>query len=208
MCYGSECYPLVTGDDPPRHMDLGCSGSSHPNRPGYGGAASRAALAPGQIVTFYLTDFAHGVSLPIYRTDQASAAGIEASMVSTFTGIADLPVDNILVESAQYVCVSCGTITAVTLQVPMNMEPNFPGFPRGRNEAVLLISDRISYGGAVEDCRSLGATCTSMNAQLVPDEVHILQSCDVYAVGMGSAGTDSTNGPVPLHDVIVAYSFA
>ena len=141
-----------------------------------------AALAPGQMVTFYLTDFAHGVSLPIYRTDQASAAGIEAYMVSTITGIADLPVDIILVESAQNVCVSCGTITAVTLQVPMNMQRNFPGFPRGRNEAVLLIGDRISYAGAVDGFTSFGATCASMNAQLVPDEVHILQSCDSVLV--------------------------
>jgi uncharacterized protein (TIGR03437 family) len=211
---------------------------------GYGVPPSRIALAPGQIITFYLTDFANGVSLPIYGTNQASAQGIEAFMVSAFTGIAYLPVDIFLVESAQNSCMACGSITAVTLQIPMNMQPNFPGFPDGRNEAVLLIGDHISAPGAAEGCRSFGATCTSINVQLVPDQVHILQSCDsvvvtnrtstcqplifhgdnslvtttspgkqgetlvAYAVGMGSAGTGSTNGPVPLQDVIVGFGFA
>jgi uncharacterized protein (TIGR03437 family) len=164
--------------------------------------------------------------------------------VSAFTGIAYLPVDIFLVESAQNSCMACGSITAVTLQIPMNMQPNFPGFPDGRNEAVLLIGDHISAPGAAEGCRSFGATCTSINVQLVPDQVHILQSCDsvvvtnrtstcqplifhgdnslvtttspgkqgetlvAYAVGMGSAGTGSTNGPVPLQDVIVGFGFA
>jgi hypothetical protein len=67
---------------------------------GYGVPPSRIALAPGQIITFYLTDFANGVSLPIYGTNQASAQGIEAFMVSAFTGIAYIPVDIFLVESA------------------------------------------------------------------------------------------------------------
>ncbi len=211
---------------------------------GYGVPPSRIALAPGQIITFYLTDFATGVSLPIYGTGQASAAGIEAFMLSTFTGLAYIQADIFLVESAQNTCMACGSITAVTLQVPLNMQPNFPGYPGGRNDAVLLIGDHISSPGPAEGCRSFGATCTSINVQLVPDQVHILQSCDsvvvanrtstcqplifhgdnslvtktnpgkegetlvAYAVGMGAADSGSSNGPVPLQDVIVGYGFA
>ncbi len=211
---------------------------------GYGlPAPSRVAIAPGQIITFYLMDFASGVSLPLYGTQQASAAGIEAYMVSTFTGIAYIQADIILVESA-LTCATCGSLTAVTLQIPMNMQPNFPGFPGGRNEAVLLIGDHISAPGAAEGCRSYGATCAQINVQLVPDQVHILRSCDsvlvtnrtstcqpliyhgdgspvtisnpgkegetlvAYTVGMGIGGTGSSNGPVPLQDVIVGYGFA
>lgn len=73
---------------------------------GYGVPPSRVPLAPGQIITFYLADFATGVSLPIYSTDQASAAGIEAFMVSTFTGIAYIQADIFLVESAQNTCMA------------------------------------------------------------------------------------------------------
>jgi hypothetical protein len=51
-------------------------------------------------------------------------------MVSTFTGIAYLQADIFLVESA-LTCATCGSLTAVTLQIPMNMQPNFPGFPGG-----------------------------------------------------------------------------
>jgi hypothetical protein len=144
---------------------------------GYGVPPSRIALAPGQIITFYLTDFANGVSRQ-FTDYQASAHGMETIVLSAFTGIAYLPVDIFLVESAQNSCMACGSITAVTLQIPMNMQPNFPGFPDGRNEAVLLIGDHISAPGAAEGCRSFGATCTSINVQLVPDQVHILQSCD------------------------------
>src|SRR5687767_4761690 len=96
---------------------------------GYGTSPSAVHVAPGQITTFYLPDYANNATLPIIGSERASAAGLFVLLTGVLkgnllTGSPGTPVEIVRIEQVTTTCVNCGRLTAVTLAMPMNLLPN------------------------------------------------------------------------------------
>lgn len=200
------------------------------------------AVAPGQIVTLFLyaqkplPDFpviAQNTPLPF------TLGGFSVQLVQTFSApvavplLAVFPVDNCY----GLYPLACGSMTAITVQIPRELTPNIPRAGRPSNFAIL----QVSVNGNPGDGIPLSA---------VTDQIHVLNTCDaapappidasagcqpvvkhwdgslvsltnpgipgetltLSAYGLGRSTNDPATGstarePIPLNDVEIGFRF-
>jgi uncharacterized protein (TIGR03437 family) len=148
-----------------------------------GGYRPPAALevAPGQVITL----FAHATNRPAQpmvarsRPLPTTLAGFSLSLRQTFATdsipvplLAVFPVDNCF-GLFPMVCVE---LTAITVQIPLELAPNVPGSGRPANFAVLTITENEM-------------TSEAFPLSPVSDNIHILTTCDATAALPGDTQT-------------------
>jgi len=127
-------------------------------------------VAPGQVITVFVTGIGNVTkkssagTLPLPTT----LAGISATLTELGPIIA-APILSVFPFSA---CVNnilapqpCGTITAVTLQIPFELLPNRPGIEAALLLAFLTISDQLGHA-------------VSLELNPVPDQIHLMDFLD------------------------------
>ncbi len=138
------------------------------------------SVAPGQIATFYVAGL-------------TSSAGVTA-IVQQMSGITAAPVQSIRSEPlcptvTSIVISGCGTLTAVTVQIPYELLPFCPSCaePVIATPPVLLISQN-----------GQGASAIQLNP--LEDEVHVITQCDA---ALGASAEPNYTGlpcsPVVTH---------
>ncbi|HEX5431620.1 MAG TPA: hypothetical protein VFW83_06620 [Bryobacteraceae bacterium] len=159
------------------------SGSSQP---------APVSVAPGQIVTFFVdgvppvgplrakggtplpTELA-GITATVRQGSDKPAPIVEVRPVSTCPDLVNIPEQNL-----------CGTLTAVTVQIPYELRPFCPlCLTLFQSPAQLIVSAN-------------GKSAASIELNPLADQVHILKSCDVSLQQFGSPQPLNTTGlPCP-----------
>ncbi|HXJ43933.1 MAG TPA: hypothetical protein VNH18_31900, partial [Bryobacteraceae bacterium] len=130
-------------------------------------------VAPGQVVTVFVTGIGNVTqkysagSLPL----PATLGGISATL--TESGPIAVPILAVFPFSACRNNIApqpCGTITAVTLQIPFELQPNIPGRLAPPSLAFLTISDQVGHSA-------------SMELNPVLDQIHVVGSVDTILAG-------------------------
>lgn len=134
-------------------------------------APARIRVAPGQIITFFVHDLGAQLSGPVRATSfplPTSLSGISAMWQQSST---QLPVPLLAAEPLNSCAESdqagCGD-TAVTVQIPFNIDADNPTVPRGApvpGATALFFVQNIQKAAA--------------NVQPIVDQVHLLRSCDM-----------------------------
>jgi uncharacterized protein (TIGR03437 family) len=124
-------------------------------------------LAPGQVITV----FAMGVGSSLKQTVLAGAGNLPTSLAGI--GVTIQPETTILVRILQVspatVCPNCGVMTAITIQIPYELQLPSPGLGPGHEFFV-------AENGVAGNWRDFNP---------VPDQVHILTVCDTVIGGSG-----------------------
>jgi uncharacterized protein (TIGR03437 family) len=146
-------------------------------------------VAPGQIVTFFVSGIGASLTGPV-RANTAvlptSLAGISA-MDAQFTPTVSIPIVSVepVPTCAYSTQPGCGSYTAVTVQMPFEMQTNCPG------EVV---------GGLIPVVKVLfaenGTVVASMDANPVCDQIHLLRTCDM---ALPTPRTNTACNPVVTH---------
>jgi uncharacterized protein (TIGR03437 family) len=129
-------------------------------------------VAPGQVITF----FVHGIGVGITQSMRAPGNPLPTSLggiSATFRQFnPDIPVPVFAVEPisscADSTQTGCSGYTAITVQLPYEMQAEDPTHPRGApvGSAQLFFSEH-------------GAVASKIDLITVVDQVHLLRTCDV-----------------------------
>lgn len=132
------------------------------------------SVAPGQVITIFVTGVgnvtrkysAGNPPLP------ATLGGISATLSETEQGSIAAPILAVFPFSAckNVMQQPCGTITAVTLQIPFDLQPNIPGSFSPPLIAFLTLSDRLGHSA-------------SMELNPVLDQIHLVDFFDTILAG-------------------------
>lgn len=132
------------------------------------------SVAPGQVITVFVTGIGNvtqkysagnpplpptlgGISAALTENEQV---GIAAPILAVFPFSA---CKNVMQQP-------CGTITAVTLQIPFELQPNIPGSLRPPLLAFLTLSDQLGHSA-------------SMELNPVLDQIHLMDFLDTILAG-------------------------
>jgi uncharacterized protein (TIGR03437 family) len=134
-----------------------------------------AFVAPGQIITFFVHGIGAGLTAPVRAAGTPlpmSLAGISAMLLQYNPA---LPVPILAVEPiptcGDRIQSGCGTYTAITVQIPFEMQAWGPGVITGQPPlgAQIVLSEN-------------GAVVTTFALIPVIDQIHLVPSCDVLFV--------------------------
>jgi len=184
-----------------------CSGWAQTGNVVVGGGYSTPVpfpVAPGQVITLLVK----GIGADLTQTVKAQGTplptilgGISVTFRQTasvpFPQSAALPLLEVdprvsTCRDQPFFAGDCGRLAAITLQIPFEMNPNFPRFDQTANEAFLVVSEGGVAGGIFE---------------LEPefDRIHIITNCGFFnpldtllpfSSLCGPVVTDGTDGPV------------
>lgn len=167
-------------------------------------------VAPGQVITFFVQGIGRGITQLIRAQGNpipTSLGGISA----TFRQFnPDIPVPIFAVEPisscADSTQAGCGAYTAITVQLPFEMQAEDPTNPRGApvGSAQLFFSEQ-------------GAVASTIDLITLVDQVHLLRTCDVLfakrEIGcravVAHADGSLVTGEHPAHggEEVVLYAF-
>ena len=129
-------------------------------------------VAPGQIITFFVHGVGAGVTQAVFASGiplPASLAGISA-VIKQFNP--DLPVPMLSVQPVATCAdpsqAGCGAYTAITVQMPFEMQADDPTQPRG-----------VPVGSAEIVFTENGAAGARVDLTAVVDQIHLLRTCDL-----------------------------
>jgi uncharacterized protein (TIGR03437 family) len=161
-------------------------------------------LAPGQVITVFAIGVGSTLTQPVFAGTgklPTSLAGISV----TFVGGTNLPAP-ILVASPVPRCANCAVMTAITIQVPYELEQPPGGLGGVFPGEALFVTDNGVAG----------------NWSLVlpgPDQIHILTTCDTALGGSGNTTSGcprevthadgslvSNTNPASAGEVLTAYA--
>jgi hypothetical protein len=146
-------------------------------------------VAPGQVITVFVTGIGNVTqkysagSLPL----PATLGGISASLDELGVITAAAPILAVFPLSACLANIApqpCETITAVTLQIPFDLQPNIPGTFRAPLLAFLTISDQLGHA-------------SSMELNPVLDHIHLVDFLDTVAAG--NMAQPNSGGAIVTH---------
>jgi uncharacterized protein (TIGR03437 family) len=125
------------------------------------------SVAPGQIATFYVT----GVQLPLVNTPPGTppTVTLQQNGVNTAAPIQSVRVLSQCPNATAILVTTCGSLTAITVQIPYDLIPT-----------CAVVCPNIVF--AVPPLLTIsqnGQAVTSIELTPLADEVHILTSCDV-----------------------------
>jgi hypothetical protein len=134
------------------------------------------SVASGQVITVFVTGIGNVTqkysagNLPL----PTSLGGISASLNESGVISTAAPILAVFPSSACLANIAapqpCGTITAVTLQIPFELQPNTPGRSGPPLLAFLTISDQLGHAA-------------SMELNPVPDQIHLVEFLDTIVAG-------------------------
>jgi uncharacterized protein (TIGR03437 family) len=129
-------------------------------------APAPVSVAPGQIATFYVT----GVQLALVNTPPGTPFTVTLQQNATNT---TAPIQSVRVVSqcpdVTSISVStCGSLTAITVQIPYELGPYCP-----------LCARPVSATPPLMTISQNGQALTSIELNPLADEVHVLTACDV-----------------------------
>lgn len=127
------------------------------------------SVAPGQVITIFASGVGGGLTQPVVAASgrlPTSLAGISVTLVQS-TNVA-VPILRITPAT---LCPNCGVMTAITIQIPYELEVVTSGLSAG----VALF---VTENGAAGNWSVLNP---------VPDQVHILTTCDTVIGGSGAS---------------------
>ncbi len=144
--------------------------------------------APGQVLNLFVQGVGNGltgrVAAPGFPLP-LTLAGISVTLQQSL-GAASVPVPIFAVEPMSTCILSvtqnCGRYVAITVQVPYELTPNFPGAVQPQNSARLVVSENGAAGTAIE-----------LNPAF--DQVHILTTCEISK----GASAGCVAGPAVRH---------
>ena len=158
------------------------------------------SIAPGQVITIFAT----GVPSPPAQPVFAGAGNLPTSLAGigvTIVQATEIPAPILQVNSGG--CAFCGTITAITIQIPYELQPSMPGL--GRVNGLIVTENGVAGNG------------TTFNP--VFDQVHILTVCDTIIGGSGpstgrcpwevthaNGSLVSNTNPASGGEVLIAYA--
>jgi hypothetical protein len=147
------------------------------------------SVAPGQLITVFVTGIGNVTQkysagkLPLPTT----LGGISATLNELGVITAAAPILAVFPFSACNNNIApqpCGTITAVTLQIPFDLQPNIPGRSGPPFLAFLSISDQQGHAA-------------SMELNPVPDHIHLVDFLDTVVAG--SMAQPNSGGAIVTH---------
>jgi uncharacterized protein (TIGR03437 family) len=158
------------------------------------------SVAPGQVVTLFVHGLELNLPAPVAATTtpSLSLAGVSATIYVTILegGLIPVPILSVRnlstcpTEPLSGFSVSCGNLTAVTVQIPYNLPPLCPLCLIPAGSAWLY----VTYNG------QLGSV-TELNG--LADQVHILSACDLLLQGATPQLNRADNGlpcaPIVTH---------
>lgn len=127
------------------------------------------SVAPGQVITIFASGVGGGLTHPVVAGAgqlPTSLAAISVTLVQS-TNVA-VP---ILRVTPATLCSNCGVMTAITIQIPYELEVPTAGLSAG---AALFVTENGAAGN-----------WSILNPE--PDQVHILTTCDTVIGGSGIA---------------------
>ena len=128
------------------------------------------SVAPGQILTVFAAGVGSTLTQPVFAgggTLPTSLAGISVTVVQA----TNIPASILQVSSV--ICAPCGVMTAVTIQIPYELQQPPPN--GGLGPSFFLF---VTENGVAGNWKNLNP---------VPDQVHILTVCDTVIGGSGSS---------------------
>ena len=135
-------------------------------------APAQVSVAPGQIITFFVSGIGRSLSQKVTAASASlpkSLAGISATLQQASRQFATPLVEVRPVSTCSpFPQVTCGTFTAVTVQVPFELIEQVPGNFSVPVPAMLIMAENGSPGGAVQ-----------LNP--VVDQIHVIKACDLLA---------------------------
>src|SRR5579862_8340957 len=132
------------------------------------------SVAPGQIATFYVP----GVQLALVNTPPGTPPTVTLQQNGANTATAPIQSIRIVSQCPDVTAISvstCGSLTALTVQIPYELVPVCPlcARPVSATPPLLTISQN-------------GQALTSIELNPLADEVHVLTACDI-ALAQSSA---------------------
>ncbi|HWZ29791.1 MAG TPA: hypothetical protein VNX18_00565 [Bryobacteraceae bacterium] len=158
------------------------------------------SIAPGQVITIFATGVPRPPTQPVFAGAgdlPTSLAGIGVTIVQA----TEISAPILQVRSG--VCLYCGTMTAITIQIPYELQPIMNGLNPGRG---LFVTENGVAGDGI-----------AFNP--VFDQVHLLTDCDTVIGGSGPFGGRcpwevthangllvSNTNPASGGEVLIAYA--
>lgn len=139
--------------------------------------------APGQLITLFVEGVGSRLTAPVWAGAGKLPTTLAGIAVTFTQGVAVaapiLEVAPISACSSPAPLAGCGTLTAVTIQVPYEaVPPCLPLTPTGVCPLVVLPPARI-----VVSENGVAGAVTELN--LYQDQIHVLNTCDIMAGGVG-----------------------
>jgi len=157
-------------------------------------------IAPGQVITIFTT----GVPSPPSQPVVAGAGALPTSLAGigvTVSQTTQIPVPVLRVSSGG--CAFCGTITAITIQIPYELQPIMLGVGPANG---LIVTEKGVAGNGIA-------------FMPVVDQLHILTNCDTILGGNGpssgrcpwevthaNGSLVSNTNPASAGEVLIAYA--
>ena len=172
-------------------------------------APVQVSVAPGQIITFFVSGIGRSLSQKVTAGSDSlpkSLAGISATLQQASRQVATPLVEVRPVSTCSpFPQVTCGTFTAVTVQVPFELVEQIPGNFSAPLPAMLTIAENGSPGGVVQ-----------LNP--VADQIHVIKACDLLAftdfayscdpfVAHADGSLVSAGNPARGGEALVLYAF-
>jgi uncharacterized protein (TIGR03437 family) len=136
------------------------------------------SAAPGQIITFFVAGLS--VSAPAHAPAGPLPNSLDGVTASLHQGT-DHPAPIVDVRPVS-ICPDCGTLTAVTVQIPYELVPLCPLCARPETPPAELF---VSVNGQ-------NATAVGLNA--LADQTHVLTACDLMLIPPGAPPLFNTTG--------------
>jgi uncharacterized protein (TIGR03437 family) len=125
------------------------------------------SVAPGQIATFYVP----GVQLALVNTPPGTPPTVTLQQNGVNTTTAPIQSIGVVSQCPDVTAISvstCGSLTAITVQIPYELVPYCP-----------LCAEPVSAAPPLLTISRNGQALTSIELNPLADEVHVLTACDV-----------------------------
>src|SRR4051812_17466431 len=127
-------------------------------------------VAPGQVITLYVRTTGAPVAQPILAGSTPlplSLGGFSISLKQTFfSDPVPVPLVGIYSSDPCNGVAACTPLTAMMVQIPFELVPNVPG-------------SRMPFNFATVTVQQNGVAGDALPLQAVPDNVHVITTCDV-----------------------------
>ena len=137
-------------------------------------------VAPGQVITLYVRTSGAPVTQPILASSTplpTLLGGFSVSLKQTFLSDPVLvPLAGIYPSDPCSGVASCTPLTAILVQIPFELVPNVPGSRMPFNFATVTVSRN-------------GVAGDPLPLQAVPDNIHVITSCDALPPAPGTPCT-------------------
>jgi uncharacterized protein (TIGR03437 family) len=160
------------------------------------------SIAPGQVITIFSTGVPSPPTQPVFAGTGSlptSLAGIGVTIVQG----SEIPAR--ILEVSSGICAFCGTITAITIQIPYELQPGVLNGPGGIGG--LIVTENGVAGNGIEFVP-------------VSDQVHILTVCDTvigvlsgpstgrcpWEVTHANGSLVSNTNPASAGEALIAYA--